>query len=256
MISRLRVISALLLLGTVVSAPLCAHQGEPISTEFAAPFEPGEGNLQLNFEYLRSGRGAGEYALPEYDFELGLVPRFEVNMGYPLVGSEPGSGERFTVGGGKLDIGGRLLLLGGETESTSVSFQGTVTAAMGDSRLVGDAPELSGGIFIDHAISDRVFTHSNFSWGATVGEKQKPERTFTYHNAIVWFASFHWLPVFELLGDTETSSGRTDLAAQPEIIYHVNPHLELKFGVPVGITATTPRIGARGQVTIIWGGPR
>lgn len=239
-----------------VSAPLIAHQGEPISTEFAAPFEPGEGNLQLNFEYLRNGPGAGEYALPEYDFELGLVPRFEINMGYPLVGSKAGPGQPFTMGGGKLDIGGRLLLFGGETQSYAVSFQGTVTAPTGDSRLVGDAPELSGGIFIDHSISDRVFTHSNFSWGSTIGGKQEPERVFEYHNAVVWFATFHWLPVFELLGDTETSSGRTELAAQPEAIYHVNSHLEVKFGVPLGLTATTPRIGARAQIAIIWGGPR
>ncbi len=73
---------------------------------------------------------------------------------------------------------------------------------------------------------------------------------------IVWFATYHWLPAFELLGDSNTDTGRTELAAQPEFIYHVNPHLELKLGVPAGLTGTTPRIGARAQVAIIWGGPK
>jgi len=44
------------------------------------------------------------------------------------------------------------------------------------------------------------------------------------------------------------------LAAQPGVIYSLNHHLELKFGLPMGLTDATPQLGVRSQIAIIWGG--
>ncbi|HUU12864.1 MAG TPA: hypothetical protein VM182_04030 [Terriglobia bacterium] len=40
------------------------------------------------------------------------------------------------------------------------------------------------------------------------------------------------------------------------MIYSLNDHLELKFGLPLGLTDATPRLGVRSQIAIIWGGER
>lgn len=233
---------------------LLAHRAEPISTEFALPFEPGKGNLKFTFSYDRLGRGASEFALPEVELETGVVPHLQINVGIPVVRDKEGSDEPATSTVGKLKLGGRYLLSGGRTRRYAFSFEGSVAAPTGNRNVVGDATELRGGLFYDLFLSDRWVTHSNFSWSTTVGGRQKVERLFEYHNAVVWFATYHWLPVFELVGASDTASGRTDLAAQPEMIYHASNHFEIKFGLPVGLTATTPRVGVRAQIAIIWGG--
>ena len=65
-----------------------------------------------------------------------------------------------------------------------------------------------------------------------------------------------WIPVLEILGRTNTHGGNTELAVQPEVIFYAGAHVELKVGVPVRLTSTTPRIGVRAQMAIIWGGPQ
>ncbi len=246
----------MLFLSVGVAAPLAAHQAEPISTEFALPFEPKVGNFKIGYEYEREGPGASQQSIPEVELELGILPRWQVNVGFPVFRIKESRNQPAQVGGGKLELGTRYLLFGGETRSYAISFQGTIEAPTGNRRIVGDGTGLSGGLFLDRFIKDRVVLHSNLSWGITVGGSQERERAFEYHHALVWFATFHWIPVFELLGRTNTVTGRTELAAQPEMIYHAMPHVELKFGMPAGLTSTPPRIGARMQIAIIWGGPR
>jgi hypothetical protein len=56
--------------------------------------------------------------------------------------------------------------------------------------------------------------------------------------------------VLEILGETETRTGETRLALQPEIIFWANRHWEFKVGLPIGLTSATPGIGVRAQVTI------
>jgi len=61
-------------------------------------------------------------------------------------------------------------------------------------------------------------------------------------------------PVLELLGETNVHTGQTQFVVQPEIIYHVNNHWELKFGIPLGTASTSPSFGLRAQVAWIFGG--
>ncbi len=250
--SRIRFATVLVFIS--VAAPLWGHQAEPISTEFALPFEPGVGNFKIGYAYERVRPGASEQSIPELELELGVVPRWQVNIGLPVLRVREGPGEPAEVGGGKLELGTRFLLLGGKTRSYAVSFQGTVDAPTGRRRLVGNAVGLGGGLFFDRTLSDRLIVHSNLTWARTVGGQGERERAFEYNNAVVWFATYHWTPVFEVLGKTDTTSGRTELAAQPEIIYHAGRHVELKAGLPVGMTSASARIGVRGQIAFVWGG--
>lgn len=254
--TRMKVCLALLLSTLGGASPLFAHRAEPISTEFAQPFEPKAGDFKLLYEYLHLRNGGNDQALPELELELGVAPRLQVNVGFPVLRSKEDSAAPSLTGGGKLEVGARYLLLGGASRSYSLSFQGTVAAPTGNRLLAGDATELSAGIFLDRTLTDRVIFHSNTIWGITAGGTKRPERTLEYNNAVVWFATFHWIPVLEVLGTTETTSGRTELAIQPEVIYHANPHLELKLGLPVGLTHAAPNIGVRAEAAIIWGGPR
>lgn len=239
--------------GLLLASPAQAHKLEPISTEYALPFEPRAGTWQVLYEFELENGGATEQSLPEQELELGLFPRLQVNVGFPLLRINEGLGEPAPVVGGHLELGARTLLVGGDGLPYAVSLQTTVEAPTGSRRVVGDATELGAAIFVDRYLGRRALFHSNLGWGIGVGGHQPRERVFSYHNAVVWMASFHWDPVVELLGETDTATGETLLAAQPEMIYHVSRHLEFKVGLPVGLTRATPDIGVRAKISILWG---
>jgi hypothetical protein len=241
---------ALLLIGP---SSALAHRGEPISTEFALPFAPGTGNWKIQYEYEREGPGASEMAIPETELELGIFPRLQVNVGFPLLREDEGPGEESEVFGGKLELGARYLLFGGEGRPFAVSLQGEVEAPTGSSRHVGDATEVGAGIFTDRYLGQKFRLHSNLFWKTTVHGSREVERTFQYDHALVWFAAPRWAPVVELNGRTDTATGETKLSVQPEVIFFAGHHVELKAGLPVGLTSTTPDIGVRFELALIWG---
>lgn len=244
------VVASILLL---LPAPTWAHRGEPISTEFALPFAPGTGNWKIQYAFEHTGPGASEQAIPETEIELGLFPRFQVNAGVPLRRTDAGPGEPAHIFGGKLELGARYLLFGGEHRRYAVSVQAEAEAPTGSRELAGDAPELGAGIFMDRFLGRNFALHSNLLWKTTVGGRQEVERTFQYDHALVWFRSHRWAPVIELNGETETATGATQLALQPEVILFAGHHLELKAGTPIGLTASSPDVGFRFQLAIIWG---
>jgi hypothetical protein len=219
----------------------------------ALPFEPGTGNQKVVYEYEREEAGVNRQALPELELEFGAISRWQFNLGFPLVRVKEGADEPATMAGGKLELGGRYLLFGGGDSNHAVSVQGTIEAPTGNRDLFGRAAEIGPGLFVDRYVGRRLRLHSNLSWRTTVWGGEAPERVFEYHNAAVWFATSRWFPVLELLGATNTGDGDTEFAVQPEVIFRASPHLELKFGVPLGITAQTPDIGVRAQVSFLWG---
>lgn len=230
-----------------------AHRLEPISTEFAVPFARKAGGLEITYEYEREGRGASEHAIPEAEIEIGILPRLQVNAGFPILRLKEGQDEPARVVGGRLEVGARYLLLGGATRSYALSVQAGAEAPTGASQLVGDATEVNAALHIDKYLGERLRAHSNLGWATTVGGSERPERVFRYSNALVWMASLRWNPVLEVVGETETRTGETRLAIQPEMIFWTNRHLEFKVGIPVGLTSSTPAIGVRAQIAILWG---
>jgi hypothetical protein len=238
----------------LLSLAVQAHHLEPISTEYALPFAPKAGTWEITYEFEREGRGANEQALPEVELEIGLFPRLQFNLGFPLLRRKEGPGEPAPVVGGRVEAGVRYLLFGGAQRRYAVSLQGGVEAPTGSSAIVGDATEIGAAIHIDRSLGRRARLHSNLGWITSIGGSERPERFFRYSHALVWMPARRWNPALEILGETETRTGETRLALQPEMIFWANRHWEIKVGVPIGLTSTTPDVGVRAQVAILWGG--
>ncbi len=235
------------------SASLKAHRLEPISTEFAAPFEPRTGSIEIGYAYERfeSGRHT-RHLIPEVEFELGLTSRTQVSFEMPEM-REKFVDEPATVGAGHLEVGFRYLVAGGSLKRYSISLNPRVEAPTGNRRIAGDATEVGLFLHFDKELGERVVLHGNYGWSSTVGGTESPERLFRYHSAAVFLATLRWNPVVEILGSTDTARGTTELAIQPEIIFWAGPHLELKLGLPVGLTGSSPGIGVQAQIAIIFG---
>ncbi len=238
----------------LLSLAVQAHHLEPISTEYALPFAPKAGAWEITYEFEREGRGANEQALPEVELEIGLFPRLQFNLGFPLLRVKEGPGEPAPVVGGRLEAGARYLLFGGAQRRYAVSLQAGVEAPTGSSAIVGDATEIGAAIHVDRSFGRRARLHSNLGWITSIGGSERPERLFRYSHALVWMPAQRWNPALEILGETETRTGETRLALQPELIFWANRHWEIKVGVPIGLTSTTPDVGVRAQVAILWGG--
>ncbi len=235
------------------SASLSAHRLEPMSTEFAAPFEPRTGGMEIGYEYERfEGGRHTRHLIPKLELELGLTLRTQVSFEMPEI-REKFANEPATVGGGHLEVGFRYLLAGGPFKSYAISLNPRVEAPTGNRRIAGDATEVGLFLHFDKELNERVVLHGNYGWSSTIGGREPPERLFRYHSAVVLRANLRWNPVLEILGSTDTARGRTELAIQPEMIFWAGPHLELKFGMPVGLTSASPGIGVRCQIAIIFG---
>lgn len=231
-----------------------AHKLEPISTEFAAPFAPWSGGFEISYQHEDEEEpGTSEQAIPEAELEIGLFPRFQINVRFPLLRIDEGANEPTRVVGGRTELGARYLLFGGGNHGYPVSLQGEVETATGSSAVVGNATEVGAALHLDRYLGRSLRLHSNLGWSSSVGDEESPERTFRYANAIVWTATHRWNPTVEVIGETETRIGETKLSIQPEVIFWANRHLELKLGVPIGVTSTTPNVGVVAQIAVLWG---
>ncbi len=209
--------------------------------------------MEIGYAYDRFERGRHtRHLIPEVEFELGLTRRTQVSFEMPEI-REKFAGEPATVGAGHLEIGFRYLVAGGPLKSYSISLNPRVEAPTGNRRIAGDATEVGLFLHYDKELGERVVLHGNYGWSSTIGGSEPPERLFRYHSAAVFLATLRWNPVLEIVGSTDTARWRTELAIQPEIIFWAGPHLELKLGLPVGLTGAAPRIGVRAQIAIIFG---
>lgn len=230
-----------------------AHRLEPISTAFARPFAPKTGSLQINYAFeRRNDARVSTHLIPEAEFELGITRYMQVSVEAPVIHERP-DGMRSTTGIGHVEFGARLLVAGGDKKRFAVSLNAFVAPPTGDRSLAGDATEAGAAVHVDREFGERVYFHGNYGWSTTIGGTEDRERAFFYRSAAVIPLTRHWNAVIELLGTTDTASGATEYVAQPEIIYYMNPHWELKLGVPVGLTHASPRIGVRAQVAWIFG---
>lgn len=244
-------VCVLLLWCSVASLPVQAHRLEPISTEFARPFPPRSGSLQINYEY-EPRTGERTHLIPEAEFEIGIFPRAQISLEMPLI-SQKQNDQPGTLAGGHIEFAFRYLLAGGTGRSWAVSLNPFIEAPTGNRHIAGDATEAGAALHIDKEFGERLFFHGNYGWGSTIGGSEEPERTFHYASALVWPVSHRWNPTLELLGQTDTATGSTEFVVQPEIIYYAGPHWEIKAAVPLGTTNASPRVGVRFQVSWIFG---
>lgn len=230
-----------------------AHRLEPISTEFARPFQPWSGSLQLKYEFLRNNsQGMSTHLIPEMEFELGITRRTQFSAAIPLL-LRIADGEPGAVGGGNMEFGFRYLLFGGSFNHYAVSFNSFIAPPTGDGGVAGNATEAGAALHFDKEFGEHAFFHGNYGWSTTIGGSEERERLFFYRSALVVPATLRWNPTLELLGSTDTNTRQTVLLAQPEMIYYVNRHWELKLGLPIGLTRASPGIGVRVQVGWVFG---
>jgi hypothetical protein len=242
----------LCLILTISGMRLRAQTLEPISTEFADPLARGEGTLKIGYEYAHFSSSVSGQLIPLLNLTMGLGRGLELDFQFPVFREKPADNQPALVGGGKVGVGARYLLFGGETHRYAVSLVGIVEPPTGRKQLVGDGSELRAGIFADRSVGNHIVLHSNIDWGTTVGGLSRRQPVLEYHDAVVWSRNSRVVPVFELVGDTNTATGKTELALQPEVIYRSCKHLELKVGLPLGLTSSSPGIGIRTQLAILW----
>lgn len=242
----------LCLILTMSGMRLRAQTLEPISTKFADPLARGEGSLRIGYEYAHFSSSISGQLIPLLNLTVGLGRGLEVDLQFPVFRERLADNQPALAGGGKVGIGARYLLFGGETHRYAVSLFGIVEPPTGRKQLVGDGSELRAGIFADRSVGNHLVLHSNIDWGTTVGGLSQRQPVLEYHDAMVWSTISRVVPVFELVGDTNTATGKTELALQPEVIYRSCTHVELKFGFPIGLTSSSPGIGIRAQLAILW----
>lgn len=235
----------------VSSSP--AHRLEPISTEFARPFLPRTGALETNYEYERGRGEERQHLVPELEFELGLFPRAQLAIEFPLI-LDTSSGEPKRLGGGNLEFGFRYLLWDSPQRNLAFSLNPFVAVPSGRNSLAGDATEAGIGLHVDKFFGNRVRFHGNYGWATTIGGSEERERTFFYRSAMVFPVHRNWNPTLELLGETDTATGKTAFVIQPEMILFLSSHWEVKAAVPLGVTDSAPRAGFKFQVAWIFGG--
>lgn len=236
----------------LVAGSAQAHRLEPISTEFARPFAPRTGSLETTYEYDRGRDGERIHLVPELEFELGFYRRMQFSIELPLIlDSSVGASRRF--GGGNAEFGFRYLLFGGDRNNFAVSLNPFVAPPISRSELAEDATEAGIGLHVDREFGGRAFFHGNYGWATTIGGDEERERVFFHRSALVFPVTERWNPTVEFLGQTDTATGVTGLFLQPELIYYINRHWELKVGVPVGLSDSSSRVGLRAQVAWIFG---
>jgi hypothetical protein len=185
--------------------------------------------------------------------ETGIGRGLEAIERYPLLRFKEGSELPATLGGGQLAIGARYLLLGGAGQRYAVSVQASVEAPTGDARLVGDATQVIPALFTEWHPARHVAILSNVLWDESFGGSRHKAPFLEFDHAGVWLATAHFAPVLEVVGSTNTVTGRTLLAGVPEVIFRKGAHLELKAALPLGLNQQTPRVAVRVQVALFWG---
>ena len=190
--------------------------------------------------------------IPSVEFEIGLGRRMQLSLAMPLI-REKESNEPAVVGAGHLELGFRYLLVGGESRSYAVSFNSFVAPPTGNRRIAGDATEAGLALHVDKEFGKRVLFHGNYGWSTTLGGSEERERLFFHRSAAAFPVTLRWDSTLEVLGETNTASGHSEVVLQPGVIYYVNRHWELKFAVPVGVPPSRAGIGVRAQVAWIFG---
>lgn len=246
---RLYIVICLLVLGR--SAPLLAHDSEPINTEFAAPFALRAGNIQFGYQYLRGDKA---YTTIPVTLEYGFYRRMQFSVTMPIDRhDEPG---QTLVRPGNIEVGYRFLLAGGSGRWFALSINPEASLPTGDKRVTERAYGLGAALHLDTHPFSRLWTHTNLGYETPVAHFDEKEKNFLYKFAAMYEASEQVRPVVELIGEHDFHSSQTRSAVVPEIIYAPNHRWEIKAGVPLGVTAETPDIGVQLQVTWKFGAGR
>ena len=239
-----RVLLCLFAFAALAAPQVWAHDSEPINTEFAAPFAFKAGNVQFGFQYAHNLRS---YDVAAFDFEYGVWRRMQLSITAPLIRSET-SGRTY-VRPGNVELAYRYLLAGGNERRFALSLNPEVTLPVGDKRVAERAFSVAGALHLDLHPTERVWTHLNLGYQTPVSRFEEKEKVFFYRAAAMFHATERLQPVLELVGEHGFHDGSNRLAVVPEFIFSPSHRWEIKAGVPLGTTRSTPDVGLQFQLT-------
>ena len=239
-----RLLLCLFVFAACSARPLRAHDSEPINTKFAAPFALKSGNLQFGLQYAHNLR---TYDLASFEFEYGIWRRMQFSFSAPFTRTE-GSGKTY-VRPGDVEIAYLYLLAGGNERRFALSINPQITLPLGDKRVAERAFQAGGALHLDLHPSRRLWTHLNLGYETPVARFAEKEKIFFYRFAAMYHAGARWQPVVEVTGAHDFHDGSTRLAVVPEVIFTPKHRWELKAGVPLGATRSTPDAGFQFQLT-------
>ncbi len=229
----------------LLSVCALAHDTEPINTNFASPFARGAGNLQWRVQWFRN---YAAYDLIPIEFEYGFAPRQQFTAGIAVSHARFGSQSYNRLG--NLDLEYRLLLAGDNSRRYALSVNPTLELPIGDKRVADSAWRAGGTVNLDTHPAKKWWTHTNVGYSTQMAHISEREKLVAYNNALVYAAKESVRPVVELVGQTDLAQHATQVAVVPEAIVAPNHHWEIKLGIPVGLTESTPSIGM--QVGVTW----
>ncbi len=222
-----------------------AHDSEPINTGFASPLATGAANLQLGVNYFHGETGPYDFA--PMTLEYGFHRRMQFSISFPLTRLEqPG---RTYVRPGNLELEFRYLLAGGNERKFALSLNPSLQVPSGDKRVAENVWVAGGAIHLDTHLAPRFWTHANLGYETPIAGFHQKEKNLIYRFAAMYEASERLQPVLELVGEHDFQSGTGRLALVPEAIVTLNHRIQLKAGLPLGLTRSTPDVGAQFQLT-------
>ena len=171
----------------------------------------------------------------------------QFSISAPLTRAED-SGKTY-VRPGNIEVAYRYLLAGGNERRFALSINPEVTLPVGDKRVAERAFEVGGALHLDLHLTGRLWTHLNLGYETPVARFEEKEKVLFYRAAAMYHATDRFQPVLELVGNHGFHDGSTRLAVVPELIFSPNHRWELKAGVPLGATRSTPDVGFQFQLT-------
>ena len=221
-----------------------AHDSEPINTEFAAPFARGAGNVQLKFQHFKE---AESYDLLPFEFEYGFASRQQFAIEFPL--TRRVDQDQSHIRPGNIGLSYRYLLAGDNARKFSLSINPELELPTGDKRVAERSVDAGLFVHLDTNLAKRFWTHTNVGYETQVARIDEREKNLVYKFAAMYEAR-HWIQsVIELIGSHDLAAHTTEMAIVPEVIFVPDHPWEMKFGLPVGLTKSTPDIGIQLQLT-------
>ncbi len=237
----------------LASVSITAQVAEPILTKSAIPFAAGAGGVKLDYAGGIGQAGGGSQVIPEGTLEVGVGGGLEVLTRFPLFRVNLLPQHDTVIGGGQVAVGARYLLTGAADGPYALSIQAIVEAPTGDTQLVGNATQVMPAVMGYWRLSHRVATYSNLTFERSIGGMRSNSAFLEYEGAVTWKATAHLVPALEVVGSTNTLTGRTQLVSLPEVILRMGKRLEGKAGLQVGLNPEAPGLGLRIQLGWFWG---
>ncbi len=236
------VFCALLLLFPVLA---CAHDSEPINTDFATPLVRGTANLNFDLQHFRN---AADEDIAGLDFEYGLARRMQFTLAMPVSRHVNASGQS-VVGAGNLEFQYRYLLAGSNEKPFAISINPEAEFPTGNSAVTDRAYSLGAALHFDAHRGDKLWLHSNWGYSTSVANFDEKQKHFSFAVAGMYELDEKLHSVLEVFGDHEFSSSITQMSVAPELIYSLSEHWELKAAVPLGTNSSTPSVGVQFRLT-------